>query len=86
MGVTRSCYKAMKAARDPFILAELLLFNNCPYPAKLKKSLLRLTKCGILFNTKYAWIVDSESAPREYPVCAHPQAYFVLGVINFKLP
>lgn len=28
-------------------------------------------------------IVDSESAPEECPVCAHPQAYFELRVINY---
>ena len=28
-------------------------------------------------------IVDSESAPGKCPVCAHPQAYFELRVINY---
>ena len=28
-------------------------------------------------------IVDSENAPKECPVCAHPQAYFELRVINY---
>ncbi|MBR3754112.1 MAG: rubrerythrin family protein [Clostridia bacterium] len=28
-------------------------------------------------------IVDSESAPEKCPVCAHPQAYFELRVINY---
>lgn len=28
-------------------------------------------------------ITDSESAPLECPVCAHPQAYFELRVINY---
>lgn len=41
-------------------------------------------------NTKTVWIcrncghiVDSESAPEKCPVCAHPQAYFELRVINY---
>ncbi len=41
-------------------------------------------------NEKTVWIcrncghiVDSESAPEECPVCAHPQAYFELRVINY---
>ena len=41
-------------------------------------------------NTKTVWIcrncghiVDSESAPELCPVCAHPQAYFELRVINY---
>ncbi len=41
-------------------------------------------------NTKTVWIcrncghiVDSEAAPEECPVCAHPQAYFELRVINY---
>lgn len=41
-------------------------------------------------NTKTVWvcrncghIVDSESAPEECPVCAHPQGYFELRVINY---
>ena len=28
-------------------------------------------------------IVDSESAPRQCPVCAHPQAYFELRAVNY---
>lgn len=41
-------------------------------------------------NEKTVWIcrncghiVDSESAPESCPVCAHPQAYFELRVINY---
>ncbi len=41
-------------------------------------------------NTKTVWIcrncghiVDSEAAPEMCPVCAHPQAYFELRVINY---
>lgn len=41
-------------------------------------------------NEKTVWIcrncghiVDSESAPELCPVCAHPQAYFELRVINY---
>ncbi|MBQ2963692.1 MAG: rubrerythrin family protein [Clostridia bacterium] len=41
-------------------------------------------------NVKTVWIcrncghiVDSESAPEKCPVCAHPQAYFELRVINY---
>ncbi len=41
-------------------------------------------------NTKTVWIcrncghiVDSEKAPELCPVCAHPQAYFELRVINY---
>ena len=41
-------------------------------------------------NVKTVWIcrncghiVDSESAPENCPVCAHPQAYFELRVINY---
>ena len=41
-------------------------------------------------NEKTVWIcrncghiVDSESAPEKCPVCAHPQAYFELRVINY---
>ncbi len=41
-------------------------------------------------NEKTVWIcrncghiVDSDSAPEECPVCAHPQGYFELRVINY---
>lgn len=41
-------------------------------------------------NTKVVWIcrncghiVDSTSAPKMCPVCAHPQAYFELRLINY---
>ncbi|MBR4050196.1 MAG: rubrerythrin family protein [Clostridia bacterium] len=41
-------------------------------------------------NVKTVWIcrncghiVDSEEAPEKCPVCAHPQAYFELRVINY---
>ena len=41
-------------------------------------------------NEKTVWIcrncghiVDSESAPEKCPVCAHPQGYFELRVINY---
>ncbi len=41
-------------------------------------------------NEKTVWIcrncghiVDSDSAPEECPICAHPQAYFELRVINY---
>ena len=41
-------------------------------------------------NAKTVWIcrncghiVDSEEAPEKCPVCAHPQAYFELRVINY---
>ena len=41
-------------------------------------------------NVKTVWIcrncghiVDSETAPEKCPVCAHPQAYFELRVINY---
>lgn len=41
-------------------------------------------------NVKTVWIcrncghiVDSDSAPEKCPVCAHPQAYFELRVINY---
>jgi rubrerythrin len=29
------------------------------------------------------YIVDSENAPQQCPVCAHPQAYFELHLINY---
>jgi rubrerythrin len=43
--------------------------------AKKQKSVWICRNCG--------HIVDSESAPQKWPVCAHPQAYFELRVINY---
>ena len=42
---------------------------------KREKSVWICRNCG--------HIVDSESAPESCPVCAHPQAYFELRVINY---
>ncbi|MCL2789739.1 MAG: rubrerythrin family protein [Desulfobulbus sp.] len=42
---------------------------------KREKSVWICRNCG--------QIVDSESAPQLCPVCAHPQAYFELRVINY---
>ena len=43
--------------------------------AKKQKSVWICRNCG--------HIVDSESAPQKCPVCAHPQAYFELRLINY---
>ncbi|MCL2773007.1 MAG: rubrerythrin family protein [Oscillospiraceae bacterium] len=43
--------------------------------AKKEKSVWICRNCG--------HIVDSENAPQKCPVCAHPQAYFELRVINY---
>ena len=43
--------------------------------AKKEKSVWICRNCG--------HIADSESAPEKCPVCAHPQAYFELRVINY---
>jgi len=43
--------------------------------AKTEKTVWICRNCG--------HIVDSESAPQKCPVCAHPQAYFELRVINY---
>jgi len=43
--------------------------------AKKEKTVWICRNCG--------HIVDSESAPQVCPVCAHPQAYFELRVINY---
>ena len=43
--------------------------------AKKQKSVWICRNCG--------HIVDSETAPAKCPVCAHPQAYFELRVINY---
>ena len=43
--------------------------------AKKEKTVWICRNCG--------HIVDSESAPEKCPVCAHPQAYFELRVINY---
>jgi rubrerythrin len=54
--------------------------------------LLKNVNDGTVFNKKEksVWIcrncghvVDSENAPEKCPVCAHPQAYFELRVINY---
>lgn len=54
--------------------------------------LLQNVEDGTVFakKEKVVWIcrncghiVDSESAPKGCPVCAHPQAYFELRVINY---
>nr|AGS53718.1 rubrerythrin [uncultured bacterium contig00068] len=42
---------------------------------KTQKSVWICRNCG--------HIVDSESAPQKCPVCAHPQAYFELKLINY---
>ena len=43
--------------------------------AKKEKSVWICRNCG--------HIVDSETAPQKCPVCAHPQAYFELRLINY---
>ena len=43
--------------------------------AKKEKSVWICRNCG--------HIVDSENAPEACPVCAHPQAYFELRIINY---
>ena len=43
--------------------------------AKSKKSVWICMNCG--------HIVDSEKAPAKCPVCAHPQGYFELKVVNY---
>ena len=43
--------------------------------AKKEKTFWSCRNCG--------HIVDSENAPEKCPVCAHPQAYFELRVINY---
>jgi len=43
--------------------------------AKKEKSIWICRNCG--------YIVDSENAPMKCPVCAHPQSYFELRVINY---
>ena len=73
-----------------------LLFESV---AKIEKThderyqkLLKNVGDGSVFakNEKTVWIcrncghiVDSEKAPMKCPVCAHPQAYFELRVINY---
>ena len=43
--------------------------------AKKEKSVWVCRNCG--------HIVDNENAPKECPVCVHPQAYFELRIINY---
>jgi rubrerythrin len=43
--------------------------------AKKEKSIWICRNCG--------HIVDDKSAPKKCPVCAHPQAYFELRIINY---
>ena len=43
--------------------------------AKKKKSVWICRNCG--------HIVDSEKAPAKCPVCAHPQSYFELRIVNY---
>jgi len=54
--------------------------------------LLKNIEDGVVFakKGKSVWIcrncghiVDSESAPQQCPVCAHPQAYFELRAVNY---
>lgn len=56
------------------------------------RKLLKSIEDGTVFakKEKCVWIcrncghiADSESAPKECPVCAHPQAYFQLHMINY---
>jgi len=65
--------------------AELLL-------TKLQKAVFSNVESGEVFvkKEKTVWIcrncghiVDSEKAPEKCPVCAHPQSYFELRVINY---
>ena len=55
-------------------------------------ALLKNIEDGTVFakNQKVVWIcrncghiVDANEAPNKCPVCAHPQAYFMLRVINY---
>jgi rubrerythrin len=43
--------------------------------AKKEKSVWICRNCG--------YIADSQNAPQKCPVCAHPQAYFELRIINY---
>ena len=54
--------------------------------------LLKNIEDGVVFarKQKSVWIcrncghiVDSENAPQKCPVCAHPQAYFELRIVNY---
>jgi rubrerythrin len=56
------------------------------------RALLKNVEAGTVFakNQKSVWIcrncghiVDMESAPQKCPICAHPQAYFELKIVNY---
>ena len=56
-------------------LALLKNVNDGAVFAKKEKSVWICRNCG--------HIVDSEKAPMKCPVCAHPQSYFELRVVNY---
>jgi rubrerythrin len=90
-------YKRMAAdAREEGFSDIALLFDSVGAIEKEHEErylkLLHNIKDGSAFakKTKSVWIcrncghiVDSEKAPDTCPVCAHPQAYFELRVINY---
>jgi rubrerythrin len=56
------------------------------------RTLLKNIEDGTVFkkSQKSVWIcrncghiVDNESAPQKCPICAHPQAYFELKIVNY---
>jgi rubrerythrin len=56
------------------------------------RTLLKNIEDGTVFkkSQKSVWIcrncghiIDSESAPQKCPICAHPQAYFELKIVNY---
>ena len=90
-------YKRMAAeAREEGFAEIAFLFESV---SKIEKEhekrylkLLSNVENGIVFSKKEksVWIcrncghiMDSESAPQTCPVCAHPQGYFELRVINY---
>ena len=90
-------YKRMAAeAREEGFTDIAFLFDNVGNIEKAHEErylkLLKNVETGSVFTKKEksVWIcrncgqiVDSENAPAKCPVCAHPQAYFELRVINY---
>jgi rubrerythrin len=66
---------AIEKEHEERYLALLANIENKSVFAKREKTVWICRNCG--------HIVQSESAPAKCPVCAHPQAYFELRVINY---
>jgi rubrerythrin len=85
---TEACEEGFK---DISVLFELVGKIEKEHEERYLKLLKNITDCQVFEKkTKSVWIcrncgqiVDNKAAPKQCPVCAHPQAYFELRAVNY---